>query len=266
MTAILDIQNVTLRFNGIIALDDVSLTVEAEELIAVVGPNGAGKTSLLNCVTGAYHVSAGHIRFEGIDITRVPAHTGAKRGISRTFQHNELFPQLSTLENLLLGRHAVLDYGLLSAGLYVGKCKAWELRQREKVEQVVEFFELEPYRKAPVGDLPFGIQKLIGLARAFAAEPRLVLLDEPSAGLNRQEKEDLARYLLRVRHEFGPTIIWIEHDMQLVRDLADRVFVLHYGKGLATGSPQQVLSDPRVVEAYLGGNPTEIPKGGRFLA
>jgi branched-chain amino acid transport system ATP-binding protein len=181
-----------------------------------------------------------------------PAYTAAKRGIARTFQHNELFPQLTVLENLLLGRHAFLDYGLIGAGLFWGRCRSWELKQRAKVEAVVEFFELEPYRKQVVGDLPYGIQKRIGLARAFAAEPRLVLLDEPSAGLNRQEKEDLARYLLRVRHEFKPTMIWIEHDMQLVRDLADRVFVLHYGKELASGPPEQVLSDPRVIQAYIG--------------
>jgi branched-chain amino acid transport system ATP-binding protein len=141
---------------------------------------------------------------------------------------------------------------LLSAGLFWGRCRSWELKQREKVESVIDFFELEPYRRRVVGDLPYGVQKLIGLARAFAAEPRLVLLDEPSAGLNRQEKEDLARYLLRARHEFSPTMIWIEHDMQLVRDLADKVLVLHYGKELAFGSPDQVLSDPEVIEAYIG--------------
>jgi branched-chain amino acid transport system ATP-binding protein len=220
--------------------------------MAIVGPNGAGKTSLLNCITGAYRASTGRIAFQGSDITRAPAHTAAKRGIARTFQHNELFPQLTTLENLLLGRHAALNYDLISAGWFFGRCRSWELAQREKVEKVIEFFELESYRKNLVGDLPYGIQKIIGLARAFAAEPRLVLLDEPSAGLNRQEKENLARYLLRMRHEFAPAMVWIEHDMQLVRDLADQVFVLHYGKKLASGSPQQVLSDSRVVEAYIG--------------
>ncbi len=253
MTATLEVQNVSLRFNGIVALDDVSLAVDSAELMAVVGPNGAGKTSLLNCITGAYHANTGRIVFEGADITSASPHRTAKKGIARTFQHNELFPQLTTIENLLVGRHAALDYGLLGAGLFFGRCRSWELKQREKVEQVIEFFELEPYRKLLVGDLPFGVQKLIGLARAFAAEPRLVMLDEPSAGLNRQEKEDLARYLLRVRHEFAPTIFWIEHDMQLVRDLADHVFVLHYGKELATGSPEEVLSNPRVIEAYIGG-------------
>jgi len=187
-----------------------------------------------------------------VDITNAPAHTAAKRGIARTFQHNELFPQLTTLENLLLGRQAVVNYDLLGAGFFLGRCRRWELEQREKIEAVIEFFELEPYRKHPVGDLPYGIQKIIGLARAFAAEPALVLLDEPSAGLNRQEKEDLARFLLRARHEFAPTIVWIEHDMQLVRDLADKVFVLHYGKTLASGATHDVLADPRVIEAYVG--------------
>ena len=252
MKAVLDVAHVSLAFGGIKALDDVSLAVEQHELMAIVGPNGAGKTSLLNCITGAYRASAGHIAFKGVDITNAAAHTAAKRGIARTFQHNELFPQLTTLENLLLGRQAVLNYDLLSAGFFLGRCRRWELEQREKIEAVIEFFELEPYRKHPVGDLPYGIQKIIGLARAFAAEPALVLLDEPSAGLNRQEKEDLARFLLRARQEFAPTIIWIEHDMQLVRDLADKVFVLHYGKMLASGVTQDVLANPRVIEAYIG--------------
>src|SRR5262245_4946414 len=254
MTMVLDVAHVSLLFGGIKALDDVSLSIARGDLVAVVGPNGAGKTSLLNCITGAYRASAGRTSFQGADITRAPAHTAAKRGIARTFQHNELFPELTTLENLLLGRHAALDHDLISAGLFLKRCRAWGLAQREKVEAVIDFFDLEPYRKQPVGDLPYGVQKIIGLARAFAAEPALVLLDEPSAGLNRQEKEDLARYLLRMRHEFAPTIVWIEHDMQLVRDLADQVFVLHYGKKLAAGSTHEVLSNPSVIEAYIGGS------------
>jgi branched-chain amino acid transport system ATP-binding protein len=252
MTAVLEVSQLSLLFGGIKALDDVSLSVASGDLVAVVGPNGAGKTSLLNCMTGVYRASSGHIFFRGTDITRAPAHTAAKRGIARTFQHNELFPQMTTLDNLLLGRQAALDHDLISAGLFLKRCRDWGLTQREKVEAVIAFFELEAYRKHPVGDLPYGVQKIIGLARAFAAEPTLVLLDEPSAGLNRQEKEDLARYLLRVRHEFAPTIVWIEHDMQLVRDLADQVFVLHYGKKLAAGSTHEVLSNPRVIEAYIG--------------
>ncbi len=252
MTALLQVDHVSLRFGGIVALDDISFGMNRGELLAIVGPNGAGKTSLLNCITGAYHATEGHVTFEGLDITHEPPYKAAKRRMARTFQHNELFPHLTTLENLLLGRHAVLDYGLIGAAFYFGRARAWELKQRERVEAVVDFFELEPYRKQLVGDLPYGIQKLIGLARAFAAEPRLVLLDEPSAGLNRQEKEDLARYLLRVRHQFSPTMVWIEHDMQLVRDLADKVLVLHYGKELAYGLPETVLSDPAVIEAYIG--------------
>ncbi len=252
MTAVLAIDNVSLRFGGISALSGVSVSIEAGEMLAVVGPNGAGKTSLLNCVTGAYRPTSGRIAFQGADITAAPAHAAATSGIARTFQHNELFPELTTLENLLLGRHAHLDYGLLSAALFLGRCRSWELRQREHVEKVIAFFELERYRKERVADLPYGIQKLIGLARAVAAMPRLLLLDEPSAGLNRQEKEDLARFVLRVRHEFAPSIVWIEHDMQLVRDLADRVLVLHYGRRLAVGTPDAVLADPTVVEAYTG--------------
>jgi branched-chain amino acid transport system ATP-binding protein len=252
MTAVLEVAHVSLVFGGIKALDDVSLTVEQSELMAIVGPNGAGKTSMLNCITGAYRASTGRISFKGTDITRAPVHAAAKCGIARTFQHNELFPQLTTLENLLLGRQAEMNYDLLSAGFFLGRCRRWEMEQREKIEAVIEFFELEPYRKHPVGDLPYGVQKIIGLARAFAAEPALMLLDEPSAGLNRQEKEDLARFLLRMHHEFAPTIVWIEHDMQLVRDLADKVFVLHYGKTLASGATQDVLANPRVIEAYIG--------------
>ncbi len=252
MSGWLSVENVSLRFGGLVALEDVSLAAAPDELLAIVGPNGAGKTSLLNCITGAYRATSGRIRYDGVDITAERSYRVAKRGIARTFQHNELFPQLTALENVLLGRHPVLDYGLLGAGLFLGKARRWELMQRERVERVLEVFELEPYRRKLVGDMPYGIQKLVGLARAFAAEPKLVLLDEPSAGLNRQEKEDLARYLLRIRHEFSPAIVWIEHDMQLVRDLADKVFVLHYGRELAAGDPRSVLADPRVVEAYIG--------------
>ena len=252
MNPILKIDCLSLRFGGIAALNDVSIDVPAGEMLAIVGPNGAGKTSLLNCVTGAYHATSGRIYFQGEDITTAAAHTATKRGMSRTFQHNELFPQMTVIENLLLGRHASLDYGIFEAALYWGRCRQWELRERERIEGIVEFFELEPFRERLVADLPYGVQKLVGLARAFAAQPKLVLLDEPSAGLNRQEKEDLARYLLRARHDLAPTIVWIEHDMQLVRDLADRVFVLHYGSELACGPTEQVLSNPAVLEAYIG--------------
>jgi len=249
---VLALEELSLRFGGLVALDRVSLAVRRGEMFAIVGPNGAGKTSLINCVSGIYRPSAGRVRFEGRDITRLPPHKVPGLGIARTFQHLELYPQMTVLENLMLGRHVYRRHGLLAAGLYWGPYLRWELEQRARVEEMIEFFELEGYRKRRVGDLPYGIQKVIGLARAFAAEPRLVLLDEPSAGLNRQEKEDLARFLLRARRELAPTVVWIEHDMQLVRDLADRMIVLHYGSELATGAPDAVLSDPRVVQAYLG--------------
>lgn len=252
MSTLLATAALSLRFGGIVALNKVSMTVDVGEMLAIVGPNGAGKTSLLNCVTGAYHATSGHITFDGEDITTASSHTATRRGIARTFQHNELFPQMTVVENLLMGRQANLDYGVLAAAVHWGKCRRWELAQRSKIEEIVEFFELEQYRTRLVADLPYGVQKLVGLARAVAAQPKLLLLDEPSAGLNRQEKEDLARYILRMRHEFAPTIVWIEHDMQLVRDLADRVFVLHYGSELASGPTEQVLTDPRVIEAYIG--------------
>lgn len=248
----LEINAVTLRFGGVTALSDISLVVDKGDMLAIVGPNGAGKSSLLNCITGAYRAGSGEINFEGKDLTRSPAHLATKRGIARTFQHNELFPQLSVLENLLIGRHAHLQYGLLRAAFFFGSPRNWETEQRRIVEETVEFFELERYRKALVADLPYGVQKLVGIARAFVSQPRLLLLDEPSAGLNRQEKENLARFLLRGRHEFAPTIVWIEHDMQLVRDLADKVFVMHYGRELAYGAPDDVLADPKVIEAYVG--------------
>ena len=251
----LAIEAVTLRFGGVTALSDISVGVDKGEMLAIVGPNGAGKSSLLNCITGVYRAGGGKITFEDHDLTRSPVHLATRLGIARTFQHNELFPQLSVLENLLIGRHAHLRYGLLRAALFLGAPLAWETEQRRIVEEIVEFFELERYRKSLVGDLPYGVQKLVGIARAFVSQPRLLLLDEPSAGLNRQEKETLARFLLRGRHEFSPTIVWIEHDMQLVRDLADKVFVMHYGKELACGEPEAVLSDPRVLEAYIGSRP-----------
>lgn len=250
--SVLELKDVSLRFGGLVALNRISCAVAERELFAIVGPNGAGKTSLINCISGIYRPTEGHVLVDGRDIARLAPHDIPKLGVARTFQHMELYPELTVLENLLLGRHAFRRHGLLAAGLYVGPYKRWELEQRRAVEEVIEFFELEGVRKRRVGDLPYGIQKLVSLARAFAARPRLVLLDEPSAGLNRQEKEDLARFVLRARHDLSPTIVWIEHDMQLVRDLADRVIVIHYGSELATGTPESVLSDPRVVEAYLG--------------
>lgn len=250
--ATLSLHGITLRFGGLVAIDNVSLSVQARELFAIVGPNGAGKTSIINCVSGIYRPTHGKIIYKQKDISDLAPHAIPHLGIARTFQHLELYPQMTVVQNLLLGRHIFRKHGLLAAGLYLGPYRRWEIEQRQHVEKIIEFFELEGFRNRAVGDLPYGIQKIIGLARAFAGQPNLVLLDEPSAGLNRQEKEDLARFILRARHDFEPTIVWIEHDMQLVRDLADRVIVLQYGAEIATGAPQAVLSDPRVIDAYLG--------------
>jgi branched-chain amino acid transport system ATP-binding protein len=189
---------------------------------------------------------------EGQVISGQRPHQIARLGIARTFQHGELFPHLTVVENLLVARHARYRTTLLGESLFLGRVRAEEARHRERIEEVLEFVELERYRHAPVGALPFGIQKVIGFARALAMEPEVLLLDEPSAGLNREEREDLARYLLRIRHELGKTMIWVEHDMQMVADLADHVYVLNYGTRLVEGSPDAVLRNPQVVEAYLG--------------
>ncbi len=247
----LTVDNLTLRFGGLIVLDRLSLAVEAGELFALIGPNGAGKTSVFNCISGLYR-GEGKILFRGEDIGGMPPHTIARRGIARTFQHAELFPHMSVLDTLLTGRHAQCRTGILGEMLFLPANRREEEKQRREVERIIELTELEPFRHAAVEGLPFGLQKLVGFARALAMEPKLLLLDEPSAGLNRDEREDLARFILRVKRELGLAILWIEHDMQMIADLADRVQVLDYGCTLACGPPEEVLNDPGVIEAYLG--------------
>jgi branched-chain amino acid transport system ATP-binding protein len=247
----LEVDRLGLRFGGLVVLDDVSFQVPAGELFALIGPNGAGKTSVLNCISGLYR-GEGAIRFRGRDINGLKAHAIARLGVARTFQHGELFPQMSVLDNLLVGRHPRIATSALAEMLFLPSVRREEMRHRESVERIIEFVELEQFRHAPVAGLPFGIQKLIGFARALALEPALLMLDEPSAGLNRDEREDLARFILRIKHELSIAMIWIEHDMQMVADLADRLHVLDYGRTLASGAPGEVLRDPRVVTAYLG--------------
>jgi branched-chain amino acid transport system ATP-binding protein len=247
----LAIDNLTLRFGGLVVLDGVSFSVEAGELLALIGPNGAGKTSVFNCISGIYH-GDGAIRFRGDDIRGKAPHEIARLGVARTFQHGELFPHMTVIENLLTGRHARIRTNPLAEMLFLPSVKREEVRQREAIERIIEFVELERYRHTPVGGLPFGTQKIIGFARALALEPAILLLDEPSAGLNREEREDLARFILRIKHELNIAMIWIEHDMQMVADLADRIHVLDYGRTLAAGPAEQVLKDERVVAAYLG--------------
>lgn len=248
----LEVSGLTLRFGGLTVLDDVALAVEPGELFALIGPNGAGKTSVFNCISGIYRPSAGTIRFQRKDILGKTPHEIARLGLARTFQHGELFGEMSVVDNLLAGRHARFRTRPWAEALFLPSVRREEVSHREAVERIIDFVELERYRHARVGGLPFGIQKLAGFARALAAEPRFLLLDEPSAGLNRDEREDLARFLLRIKHELGLAMIWIEHDMQMVADLADHLHVLDYGRTIAAGAPSAVLSDPGVVEAYLG--------------
>jgi branched-chain amino acid transport system ATP-binding protein len=247
----LQIENLSLRFGGLTVLEHVSFAVKAGELFALIGPNGAGKTSLLNCISGIYRGEGG-IRFRGEDIAGRTPHEIARLGVARTFQHGELFRHMTVLENLLTGRHARIRTNPLAELLFLPGVRREEVRQREAIERIIEFVELERYRHAPVDGLPFGVQKIVGFARALALEPGILLLDEPSAGLNRDEREDLARFILRIKHDLKIAMIWIEHDMQMVADLADRIHVLDYGRTLAEGEPGEVLNDPRVIAAYLG--------------
>jgi branched-chain amino acid transport system ATP-binding protein len=247
----LAVDHLSLSFGGLALLTDVSLHVDPGELLALIGPNGAGKTSVLNCISGIYR-GEGSIRLRTQDINGLAAHEIARLGIARTFQHAEVFPQMTVLENLLTGRHCRIATNTLAEMFFLPSVRREELRHRAAVEKVLTFVGLASYRHTPVGALPFGVQKLVGFARALALEPTLLLLDEPSAGLNRTEREDLARLILRIKDEFGLAMVWIEHDMQMVADLADRLHVLDYGRTLGVGSVDDVLNNPAVIAAYIG--------------
>jgi branched-chain amino acid transport system ATP-binding protein len=253
MARLLDIRNVSLRFAGVRALTDVSFHVDPGELFSIIGPNGAGKTSIVNCISGRYRPQEGSIHFEGRDITRARTRDRAKLGIGRTFQNLALFHHMSVLDNILVGRHHLLKSNVLTGSLYwLTGARTEELDQRRRVEEIIDFLDLQAVRKAQAGTLPYGLRKRVELARAMAIEPKLILLDEPMAGMNLEEKEDMARYVVDLNAEFGMTVIMIEHDMGVVMDISHRVMVLDFGKKIAEGVPEQVLADPHVKRAYLG--------------
>ena len=250
-TPLLRFDEVTLRFFGVTALSEVSFAVHPGELLAVIGPNGAGKTTIFNCINRVYRPQKGRIEMHGRDLPSAPVDVARSR-IARTFQNLGLFTNLSVLDNLMLGRHLLMRTGFATGALWLGRARREEVEHRARVEEVVELLELEQHRHLPVSVLPFGIKKRVELGRALAMEPELLLLDEPVAGMNLEESEDMARHLLEVRRRLGTTMILVEHDMAFVMDLAERVVVLDFGQVIAEGDPERVQSDERVIEAYLG--------------
>jgi branched-chain amino acid transport system ATP-binding protein len=249
---LLQVANLTLAFSGLIALDDVSFDANEGELLAIIGPNGAGKTSIFNCLNGVYRPRSGVMRFLDRDIRGMRPHEIARLGIARVFQNVELFPHMTVADNLMLGRHHLMRTGLISGALWIGPAQREEVRHRRRVEEVIDFLEMEAIRGHAVGALPYGLQKRVQLGRALAMEPKLMLLDEPVAGMNLEETEDIARFILDVKEELGVTQILVDHDMGVVLDIADRVVVLDFGRKIAEGTPDAIRRNPDVARAYLG--------------
>lgn len=249
---ILDIQNISLRFGGVKALTDISFNVREHEIRSIIGPNGAGKSSMLNCINGVYTPSEGKITFRGQTFSNMNSRQVAEMGIARTFQNLALFKGMSVIDNIMSGRNLKIKSNLLMQALRIGPALKEEIAHREFVEHIIDFLEIQAYRKTPVGQLPYGLQKRVDLGRALAMEPKVLLLDEPMAGMNVEEKQDMCRFILDVNDEFGITIVLIEHDMGVVMDISDRVVVLDYGKKIGDGAPDEVRNNEDVIRAYLG--------------
>ena len=249
---VLDIKNISLRFGGVKALTDISFNVKEHEIRSIIGPNGAGKSSMLNCINGVYTPSEGSITFRGQTFSHMNSRQVAEMGVARTFQNLALFKGMSVIDNIMTGRNLKIKSNLLMQALRIGPAQREEEMHREKVEHIIDFLEIQAFRKTPVGQLPYGLQKRVDLGRALAMEPQVLLLDEPMAGMNVEEKQDMCRFILDVNDEFGTTIVLIEHDMGVVMDISDRVVVLDYGKKIGDGAPDEVRNNEDVIRAYLG--------------
>lgn len=249
---LMDLRNITLRFGGVTAIKDISFDIREGEIRAIIGPNGAGKSSMLNVISGFYNPQEGEVWFRGQKRGPMKPYQVARLGIARTFQNIALFDGMSVLDNIMTGRLTHTKSGLLEQAIWWGRAEREEIENRKKVEEIIDFLEIQHIRKTPVGRLPYGLKKRVELARALAAEPKLLLLDEPMAGMNVEEKEDMSRYILDVNDEFGTTVALIEHDMGVVMDLSDRVVVMDYGRKIGDGTPQEVRNNQDVIDAYLG--------------